>query len=333
MSTSLLLSKQLLSQTSSGQNSYMVFNAKIDNACYFVKMDFANKRTLKIKANCYPHSFYQYKNIFYGVEKKGKDIGIVDFENPLNLKKITAPEGIVLYGHGLCFKDKLYVSAVKHNGPVEEDPSNYILNNSPAIILVYDLKTLQLIETREHLGYGPHEMIMYNGQLLIALFKNDSEKSAIVSLDPQTMDLRETFLIKENYKHLHFKHFVQAGSKLYTILSHSTGKITSNVGIGIFNHEGTGEIFYDFSNKETPLIDYDHTTSFAHNNNLFVILHFSHRAVVFNRSGTIKKFGQDDYDQFKYISDIVTNGHSDLTHEFSKHKFEIKSHVFISSKE
>ncbi len=320
-------------QAAIGLPKYIVLSARIKNKLHFVKMDSVTKKITKIEANCGPHSYYEDNGIFYATEKKGRYLGVIDFNNPQKLKKITAPDGIIFYGHCATYKDKLIVSAVRIGSTkTDYDIQQSNPNEAHGVLLVYNKFTLNLIGHVENFGYGPHEITFHKGAMYVAVCKNYKHRSSVIKINPDTLKVIQEFQIADEYSYLWFRHFIRTDDEIYTVLGCYEGQLATNVAIGIFNKDGTIKIS-DYSNAKNKGLDYDHTTSFAYKNKLYVVLYNINKILVFDkRTGSFLDLKQGDYDQLKTISEMCLDGKNEFIFndpDFMPDKFLIKSHIYI----
>lgn len=317
-----------------GEGRHVVFTAKLNGKLFFTKMDPITQTITKIPAVCGPHSYQEDNGIYYGVEKKGQNLVRIDFNNPKAMLKTMSPDGIIYYGHSIVHKNKLVVCGVK----IASTKSIYDINqsdpnNSEGVLLVYDKNTLKLLEIKEGLGFGPHEIIKHDGQAVLATTKNPKNKlSALVWLDLDTLAVKKTQLIDEKHKHLKFRHFIANSDQLYPVLGcFNKKKQGTNVAVGRFDQKGE-LIITDFSNAKEPNSDYDHTTSFAHDDKLHVVLFHINKMLIMNKSSSFVDFGSSDLRQLRYITDVVMKGNNAFIFKDKEMnaEFLIKSHIYIS---
>ena len=323
------------SVSSAYQARKMVFTAKLDGKLYFVGINPEINSIVKIPAICGPHSYQNDNGIYYGVEKKGPNLAKIDFRNPRDVRMIKSPDGILYYGHSIVYQDLLYVSGVKvENTKSDYDIDKFNPNKAPGVLLIYNKRTLKLVSQLEGFGYGPHELIIHKNEIVMAVSRDAQNKlSALVYLDLFSLKTIRTQPIDEKYKHLKFRHFMQTKDAFYPVLAAFDPKtdLVTNMAIGKFRKDQSLEIF-DFSNTNEPKSDFDHTTSFVHDDNLHVVLYRVKRMMKLGKKADLVDFGQSDLNQLKHISNLVMRGENGFIFkdpQFNK-DFEIKSHIYIS---
>lgn len=335
MSGALMAAGPLLAKNAPPKKArHIVFTAKINGKLFFTKMDPLAQKIIKIPAVCGPHSYQEDEGLYYGIEKKGQSLVRIDFKNPKEMIKVTSPDGMVYYGHSIVHKNKLIVCGVKIASTKSEyDINQSDPNSSEGVLLVYDKNTLKLLEIKKGLGLGPHEIIKHNGQAVLATTRNPKNKlSALVWLNLDTLNVIKTQLIDEKHKHLKFRHFISNSDQLYPVLGRfNKKKQGTNVAIGRFDSSGN-LIISDFSNEKEPEKDYDHTTAFAHDSRIHVVLFHINKMLIMDKDSSFVDFGNSDLRQLRYITDIVMKGSNEFIFKDKEinSEFQIKSHIYIS---